>query len=168
MWRVNSQAQWAASLEEVIADCTKGDLTQLTQHRHRPLRLRDSGGRQNPFHREHGTIRSASITRGEPGIDVRATVSASGYGADDARRRAADLPFGGVIDSALISGSGDAVMEQYILLRRNRLAPTGADIEIAFNLVDDVHVAGDDGRDARDELGSELLECAERLIVREA
>ena len=137
MWKVGAaKAAMGGSLDEIIA------LAQKAIDSTRSIGIGLSAcvipavGKAN-FTIEHGTMEVGIGHHGEPGIDVRPTVSA----ADMARMMLdvvlPDLPFAaGDRVAVLISGLGATpVMEQYILYGEiaQRLQERG--IDIAFNLV---------------------------------
>ena len=137
MWKVGgAKAAMGASLEEVIA------LAQRAIANTRSIGVGLSAcvipavGKAN-FHIEHGTMEVGIGHHGEPGIEVRSTVSASDMAEMMLKAVLPDLPIvGGDRVAVLISGLGATpVMEQYILYGEvvRRLADLG--ISVVFNLV---------------------------------
>ncbi len=137
MWKVGAaKAAMGGSLEEVIAVAQKAIDATRSIGIGLSACVIPAVGKAN-FTIEHGTMEVGIGHHGEPGIDVRATVSASDMAQMMLDAVLPDLPFGrGDRVAALISGLGATpVMEQYILYGEiaSRLQAQG--IEIAFNLV---------------------------------
>ena len=137
MWKVGAaRAAMGGSLDEVIA------LAQKAIDSTRSIGIGLSAcvipavGKAN-FTIEHGTMEVGIGHHGEPGIDVRPTVSAADMAQMMLDVVLPDLPFAaGDRVAVLISGLGATpVMEQYILYGEiaQRLRDRG--IDIAFNLV---------------------------------
>jgi dihydroxyacetone kinase len=137
MWKAGAaKAAQGGSLDEVIA------VAQRAIHNTRSIGIGLSAcvipavGKAN-FHIEHGTMEVGIGHHGEPGIDVRKTVTAAEMAELMLEVVLPDLPFrGGDRVAVLLSGLGATpLMEQYILYGEvaKRLAARG--IDVVFNKV---------------------------------
>lgn len=137
MWKVGAaRAAQGASLDEVIAAAQKAIGNTRSVGVGLSACVIPAVGKAN-FHIEHGIMEVGIGHHGEPGIDVRPTVSAAEMAEMMLKVVLPDLPFGaGDRVAVLVSGLGATpVMEQYILYGEiaQRLAAQG--ITVAFNQV---------------------------------
>ena len=137
MWKVGAaRAAMGGSLDEVIAVAQKAIDATRSIGIGLSACVIPAVGKAN-FTIEHGTMEVGIGHHGEPGIDVRRTVSAADMAQMMLDVVLPDLPFAaGDRVAVLISGLGATpVMEQYILYGEiaSRLQKRG--IDIAFNLV---------------------------------
>ncbi len=137
MWKVGAaRAAKGASLDEVIAAAQKAIANTRSVGVGLSACVIPAVGKAN-FHIEHGTMEVGIGHHGEPGIDVRPTVTAAEMADMMLKVVLPDLPFGaGDRVAVLVSGLGATpLMEQYILYGEiaKRLAAQG--ITIAFNQV---------------------------------
>ncbi len=137
MWKVGAaRAAMGGSLDEVIAVAQKAIDATRSIGIGLSACVIPAVGKAN-FTIEHGTMEVGIGHHGEPGIDVRQTVSAADMASMMLDAVLPDLPFAaGDRVAVLISGLGATpVMEQYILYGEiaQRLQDRG--IDIAFNLV---------------------------------
>ncbi|MFM2348498.1 MAG: dihydroxyacetone kinase subunit, partial [Pseudomonadota bacterium] len=148
MWKVGSaRADTGASLDEVIAAAQKA----IDRTRSVGIGLSacviPAVGHAN-FHIEHGTMEVGIGHHGEPGIDVRATVSAAEMAEMMLDIVVPDLPFvPGNRVAVLISGLGATpLMEQYILYGEveKRLRERGITVAVNFvgNLFSSLEMMG--------------------------
>lgn len=137
MWKVGAaKAAMGGSLDEVITVAQKAIDSTRSIGIGLSACVIPAVGKAN-FTIEHGTMEVGIGHHGEPGIDVRATVSASDMAQMMLDVVLPDLPFGqGDRIAVLISGLGATpVMEQYILYGEIAARLQAHGIEIAFNLV---------------------------------
>lgn len=137
MWKVGAaRAAQGASLDDVIAAAQKAIANTRSVGVGLSACVIPAVGKAN-FHIEHGTMEVGIGHHGEPGIDVRPTVSAAEMADMMLNVVLPDLPFGsGDRVAVLLSGLGATpLMEQYILYGEiaQRLASRG--ITIAFKQV---------------------------------
>lgn len=137
MWKVGAaRAAQGASLDDVIAAAQKAIANTRSVGVGLSACVIPAVGKAN-FHIEHGTMEVGIGHHGEPGIDVRPTVSAAEMADMMLNVVLPDLPFGsGDRVAVLVSGLGATpLMEQYILYGEiaQRLASRG--ITIAFKQV---------------------------------
>ena len=137
MWKVGgAKAATGASLEEVIATARRAIANTRSIGVGLSACVIPAVGKAN-FQIEHGTMEVGIGHHGEPGIEVRSTVSASEMAEMMLKIVLPDLPIiCGDRVAVLISGLGATpVMEQYILYGEvaGRLQDLG--ISVAFNLV---------------------------------
>lgn len=148
MWKVGSaKADTGASLDEVITAAQKA----IDRTRSVGIGLSacviPAVGHAN-FHIEHGTMEVGIGHHGEPGIDVRATVSAAEMAEMMLDIVVPDLPFvAGNRVAVLISGLGATpLMEQYILYGEveKRLRERGITVAVSFvgNLFSSLEMMG--------------------------
>lgn len=137
MWKVGAaRAAQGASLDEVIAAAQKAIANTRSVGVGLSACVIPAVGKAN-FHIAHGTMEVGIGHHGEPGIDVRPTVSAAEMAEMMLKVVLPDLPFtAGDRVAVLVSGLGATpLMEQYILYGEiaQRLAAQG--ITVAFNQV---------------------------------
>ena len=137
MWKVGAaRAAQGASLDEVIAAAQKAIGNTRSVGVGLSACVIPAVGKAN-FHIEHGTMEVGIGHHGEPGIDVRPTVSAAEMAEMMLKVVLPDLPFGaGDRVAVLVSGLGATpVMEQYILYGEIAQRLAAQDITVAFNQV---------------------------------
>lgn len=137
MWKVGAaKAAQGGSLDEVIAAAQKAIANTRSVGVGLSACVIPAVGKAN-FHIEHGTMEVGIGHHGEPGIDVRKTVSAAEMAEMMLGVVLPDLPFAaGDRVAVLISGLGATpVMEQYILYGEVAKRLQAQDITVAFNQV---------------------------------
>ncbi len=137
MWKVGAaKAAQGGSLDEVIAVAQRAIANTRSIGIGLSACVIPAVGKAN-FHIEHGTMEVGIGHHGEPGIDVRKTVSAAEMADLMLDVVLPDLPFaGGDRVAVLLSGLGATpLMEQYILYGEIARRLAARDIAVAFSKV---------------------------------